>query len=75
MRRNERVIILAGGEGRRLRPYTWILPKPLVPIGDCSILEIVVRQLRHYGFQYLTLAVGYRADLVMALMRQIEIRG
>ncbi len=68
MKRKERVVILAGGEGRRLRPYTWILPKPLVPIGDCSILEIVVRQLRRHGLSRITLAVGYRADLVMALM-------
>ena len=39
-------MILAGGEGTRLRPYTTVLPKPLMPIGDRPVLDIVVRQLR-----------------------------
>ncbi|HOE10287.1 MAG TPA: sugar phosphate nucleotidyltransferase [bacterium] len=68
MNRTERVVILAGGKGHRLRPFTWVLPKPLVPIGELSILEIVIRQLHYFGFTRITLAVGYRADLVMAVM-------
>ncbi len=40
-----RAVILAGGKGKRLQPYTFIVPKPLVPIGDISIIEIVVRQI------------------------------
>ncbi len=61
---NECVVILAGGKGKRLRPYTTVLPKPLIPIGDVPILEIVVRQLRQYGFRRLMLAVGYRDGLL-----------
>lgn len=58
-------IILAGGKGVRLRPYTTRLPKPLVPIGDeFSILEIVLRQLAQQGFSDVTLAIGYLGDLI-----------
>jgi NDP-sugar pyrophosphorylase family protein len=59
-------IILAGGKGTRLAPYTTVLPKPLMPIGDMPILEIVLRQMAHYGFKDVTLAVGYLAELLMA---------
>jgi NDP-sugar pyrophosphorylase family protein len=61
-----RAVILAGGKGRRLAPYTTILPKPLMPIGDVPILEIVIRQLKRGGFDRITMAVGYLAGLLMA---------
>ncbi|MFX0094260.1 MAG: sugar phosphate nucleotidyltransferase, partial [Candidatus Hodarchaeota archaeon] len=61
-------IIMAGGKGRRLRPYTAILPKPLMPITDIPILEIILRQLKHYGFNRITLAVGYLAELIQAYL-------
>jgi NDP-sugar pyrophosphorylase family protein len=61
-----KAIILAGGKGTRLAPYTTVLPKPLMPIGDVPILEIVIRQLGHHGFDDITLAVGYLAELLMA---------
>ena len=64
-----RAVILAGGKGTRLAPYTTILPKPLMPIGDMPILEIVIRQLAHHGFRDVTLAVGYLAELLMAYCR------
>jgi NDP-sugar pyrophosphorylase family protein len=59
-------VILAGGEGTRLRPYTTVLPKPLIPVGDMPILEIVLRQLRRDGFKRVTLAVSYLAELIEA---------
>jgi NDP-mannose synthase len=61
-----KAVILAGGKGRRLAPYTAVLPKPLMPIGDVPILEVVVRQLGHVGFREITMAVGYLAELLMA---------
>lgn len=61
-----RAIILAGGKGTRLKPYTAFFPKPLVPVGDMPILEIVLRQLKTYGITDITMAVGHLAELVMA---------
>jgi len=61
-----KAVVLAGGKGTRLAPYTTILPKPLMPIGDMPILEIVLRQLARYGFTDVTLAVGYLSELLMA---------
>ena len=64
-----RVVILAGGPGSRLRPYTAVLPKPLMPIGDRPILDIIVRQLGQQGFDRITIASGYLAELVQAFFR------
>lgn len=62
-----RAIILAGGKGTRLRPYTTLIPKPLVPLGGkYSILEIIILQLRESGFTHITLAVNHLAQLIMA---------
>ena len=61
-----RAVILAGGKGTRLRPYTTVLPKPLMPIGDMPILEVVLRQLRAAGVDRTTMAVGYLAEILQA---------
>ena len=61
-------MILAGGKGSRLGPYTTVLPKPLLPVGERAILDVVVHQLRDCGFTDITLAVGYLAHLVRAVM-------
>jgi len=59
-------IILAGGKGRRLMPYTTVLPKPLMPIGDYSILEVILRQLKKAGFSDITISTGYLHELIHA---------
>jgi NDP-sugar pyrophosphorylase family protein len=64
-----RAVIMAGGEGARLRPYTAVLPKPLMPIGDRPVLDIVIRQLRAAGFGRVTIATGYLAELIEAFFR------
>jgi NDP-sugar pyrophosphorylase family protein len=61
-----RAVVLAGGVGRRLKPYTISFPKPMVPVGDMPILEIVVRQLRNSQFNHITLAVGHLSELLRA---------
>ncbi len=62
-----RAIILAGGKGVRLKPYTTLIPKPLVPLGgERSVLELVVMQLAKAGFTRVTLAISHLSDLVMA---------
>lgn len=61
-----RAIILAGGKGTRLRPYTVVLPKPLMPIGEYPILEVIVRQLVHHGFTHITMAVNYQAKIIQS---------
>ena len=63
----KRAVILAGGKGSRLGPYTTVLPKPLLPVGDRAILDVVIRQLQSCGFSDLTLAVGYLGHLVRAV--------
>ena len=61
---SKRAVILAGGKGTRLRPYTVVLPKPLVPLGDYPILEVIIRQLAHAGFDHITITVNHQADLI-----------
>jgi NDP-mannose synthase len=63
-----KAVILAGGRGTRLAPYTSILPKPLMPIGDRSILEHVLEQLFLAGIQDVTLCVGYLSHLIRAVL-------
>ncbi len=64
---SNRAVILAGGRGSRLAPYTTVLPKPLMPIGDRAILDVLVRQLASAGFTNLTFAVGYLGHLIRAV--------
>lgn len=59
-------IILAGGKGTRLKPYTTVFPKPLMPIGDYPILDVVIQQLKYYGFTDVILAVGHMRELFEA---------
>jgi NDP-sugar pyrophosphorylase family protein len=61
------VVIFAGGRGARLAPYTSILPKPLMPVGERAILEIVIEQLATHGVLKVNLCVGYLAHLIQAV--------
>ena len=60
------VVVLAGGKGTRLAPYTTVLPKPLMPIGEMPVLEILIRRLAASGYRRVHLAVGYLAELIEA---------
>ena len=59
-------VILAGGRGTRLRPYTLTLPKPLVPLVDTPIVEIVIRKLANAGYEVVTLAINHMGELIKA---------
>lgn len=61
-----KAVILAGGKGTRLAPYTTVFPKPLIPIGHRPILDLIITQLATHGFSDITLSVGYLAELVQA---------
>ena len=62
----KRAVILAGGKGTRLKPYTVVLPKPLMPIGDFPILEVVIRQLAKNEFGHVTITVNHQAEIIKA---------
>ena len=59
-------VILAGGKGTRLRPYTMLIPKPLVPIHEIPVIEIVLRQLKKWGFNNVAITLGHQAELIRA---------
>jgi NDP-mannose synthase len=61
-----RAVVLAGGKGTRLQPYTTILPKPLMPIGDMPILEVLLRQMKRAGINHVVLTVGHLASLLQS---------
>lgn len=63
---NKRAVILAGGKGTRLKPYTAVFPKPLVPIAGVPILEVIIRQLVTNGFDHITIAVNHLAEIIKA---------
>lgn len=67
-----KALILCGGAGTRLRPYTTVIPKPLVPVGDYPILEVLLRQLRHAGVEEAILAVSHLSHLIRAFFEDGE---
>ena len=67
-----KAVILAGGKGTRLKPYTTILPKPLMPIGDMPILEILLRQMKRVGVNEAVLTVGHLAELLRLFFQDGE---
>src|SRR5262249_51969269 len=65
-----RAVILAGGLGMRLRPYTTILPKPLLPVGDRPIVEHILRRLHSAGVREIDLCVGHLGELIPGYLSQ-----
>jgi NDP-sugar pyrophosphorylase family protein len=65
-------VILAGGKGTRLVPFTKVFPKPLVPLGDKPIIDTIIRQLKHFGFTRITLAVGHMAEMIQTYLHNGE---
>lgn len=61
-----KAVILAGGFGTRLRPYTFSIPKPLLPVGDKPVLELIIEQLRDSGIKDIILATGYKSEIIQS---------
>lgn len=66
------VVMMAGGKGTRLYPYTKILPKPLIPIGDLPIAEHIINQFREYGCKDFYLIVNHKKNMIKAYFNEIE---
>ncbi|MFB3885563.1 MAG: NDP-sugar synthase [Thermodesulfobacteriota bacterium] len=62
-----KAIILAGGKGRRLRPYTFVLPKPLIPVGNSPVIELLLKWLRRNGITNVCITIGYLGHLIRSL--------
>ena len=61
-------VILAGGKGTRLKPFTATIPKPLLPLGDVPVIEVVLRQLADLGFKRVVITLGHMAHLFSAVL-------
>jgi NDP-mannose synthase len=70
-----KAVILCGGEGKRLRPYTYILPKPLLPIGDKAILEIILERLKEQGIMQVILATNYKEAYIKTFLSDGKDKG
>ena len=68
-------LIMAGGRGTRLQPLTFALPKPLLPVGGRPIIEIIIRQLRRFGFERAFVSVGHKGHLIRAYLSEAGIDG
>ena len=66
--KKKQAVIMAGGKGTRLRPYTYVLPKPLVPVGERPILELLLQQLAQSHVTQVVIVGGYKAEILMAVI-------
>jgi NDP-mannose synthase len=64
MSNNKTAVILCGGVGTRLRPLTFVFPKPMMPLGKSNILEELIKKLKNNGFKNIILSVGYKHELI-----------
>lgn len=70
--KNIPLVIMAGGKGTRLYPYTKVLPKPLIPIGDLTITERIIDKFRRFGCQKVHMVLNYKANMIRAYMNELE---
>ena len=61
----KKVVILAGGKGKRLHPYTISTPKPMIPIEDLPILEILILKLKKHNFKSIIISVNFQANIIV----------
>jgi dTDP-glucose pyrophosphorylase/CBS domain-containing protein len=66
------VVIMAGGQGTRLAPFTSVLPKPLIPVGDRTIIEIIIDQFLPYGLDHFHLSVNYKSKILKSFFEELS---
>ncbi len=66
------VVIMAGGKGTRLDPFTRILPKPLIPIGDKAVIEIIIDRFRQYGLSRFIISVNHKARIIKSFFEELS---
>lgn len=69
----KKAFILAGGKGKRLRPYTYVIPKPLMPLGGRPILTTVLKKLSKKGFKDITISLGYMGNMITSVVKSLKI--
>jgi NDP-mannose synthase len=67
-----KAVVLAAGEGRRLQPFTKVLPKPLLPLGDRPMLDITLRQLAHYGFTEINVTASHLRQSIKMFLHMLQ---
>ena len=65
-------IIMAGGEGTRLRPLTNILPKPLIPLNNKTVIESIIEQFRQYKINKFLISINYKSDLIKSFFKELK---
>ena len=70
-RLNLPVVIMAGGQGTRLEPFTSVLPKPLIPVGDRTVIEIIIDQFLPYGLDRFHLSVNYKSKILKSFFEEL----
>ena len=66
------VVIMAGGRGTRLKPFTNILPKPLIPIKDKTAIEVIIENLRSYGLDNFTISIHEKSEIIKAFFHELQ---
>ncbi|MGB6859064.1 MAG: sugar phosphate nucleotidyltransferase, partial [Terracidiphilus sp.] len=70
-RLNLPVVIMAGGQGTRLAPFTNVLPKPLIPVGDRTVIEIIIAQLQNHGLEKFILSINYKSKIIKSFFEEL----
>lgn len=66
-----KTVMMAGGRGTRLHPFTLVVPKPLVPVGDMPVIELIIKRLRRFGLDDYTVTTGYLRGLDQGCLRRL----
>ncbi len=66
------VVIMAGGKGTRMEPFTQVLPKPLIPIGDKTVIELIIDSFLDYGVSHFYVSVNYKAKIIKSYFEELK---